>query len=130
MLNEKGIPTPLVHTMLHPPKSRMDILQSSEIDAIVSNSTLASKYNQETDSKSAYEMLNEKLELAAEKSRENEEDDADKTTSRKAKKEESFLDNPAVRQAGRTAASILTRSLLGALGVGGSTRRRKSRSFF
>ena len=128
MLNEKGIPTPLVHAILCPPKSRMDILQPSEIDAIVSKSQLASKYNQEVDSKSAYEMLNEKIEIAAEKSREEEEES--KTTSKKAKKEEGFFDNPAVRQAGRTAASILTRSLLGALGVGGSTRRRKTRSFF
>jgi hypothetical protein len=130
MLNEKGIPTPLVHTMLCPPKSRMDILQPSEIDAIVSKSKLAAKYNQEVDSKSAYEMLNEKIEIANERSRANEESDDSRTTSKKAKKEESFFDNPAVRQAGRTAASILTRSLLGALGVGGTTRRRKTRSFF
>ena len=45
-------------------------------------------------------------------------------------KEESFFDNPIVKQVGRTAASIITRSLLGALGLGGrsssrtSTRRR------
>ena len=29
MLNEKGIPTPLVHTMILPPRSRMDILTDS-----------------------------------------------------------------------------------------------------
>ena len=35
ILNEKGIPTPLVHCMLCSPRSRMDILTDSEIDTIV-----------------------------------------------------------------------------------------------
>ncbi|MFL5772660.1 MAG: helicase HerA-like domain-containing protein, partial [Flavisolibacter sp.] len=46
MLNEKGIPTPLVHTMLRPPQSRMDILTDSEVKSITDKSALASKYNQ------------------------------------------------------------------------------------
>ena len=43
-----------------------------------------------------------------------------------AKKEESIFDNPVVKQVGRTAAAIITRSLLGALGLGGrsSSKRR------
>ncbi len=63
-LNEKGIPTPLVHTMLCSPRSRMDILSESEIDALVNKSKLLNKYNREIDSKSAYEILNEKLQVA------------------------------------------------------------------
>ena len=44
---------------------------------------------------------------------------------------ETILDNPAAKQVGRTAASILTRTLLGALGLRGTTtRRRKSSSWF
>jgi hypothetical protein len=39
------------------------------------------------------------------------------------------MDNPAVRSAGRTAATIITRSLLGVLGLGGTPRRRNSRGF-
>src|SRR5687768_1696004 len=70
MLNEKGIPTPLVHTMLSPPRSRMDILTNAEIDNIVSKSKLAGKYNQPIDSKSAYEILTEKLNNAAEQEEE------------------------------------------------------------
>jgi Predicted ATPase len=61
LLNEKGIPTPLVHTILCPPRSRMDILTDEEIDQIVQSSQLVKKYNQEIDTLSAYEMLNEKL---------------------------------------------------------------------
>ncbi|HYE56180.1 MAG TPA: helicase HerA-like domain-containing protein, partial [Chitinophagaceae bacterium] len=123
MLNEKGIPTPLVHAMLQPPRSRMDVLSEAEIDAVVAGSKLTAKYNQVVDHESAYEMLTEKLEDAAERSAE--EEPAPKA-SKRAKKEEGFLDNPVVRQAGRTAASIITRSLLGALGLGGRSRRSKS----
>src|SRR5215204_158658 len=54
MLNENGIPTPLVHTMLVPPQSRMDILTDAEIDSLVSKSKIAARYNKEVDSKSAY----------------------------------------------------------------------------
>lgn len=125
LLNEKGIPTPLVHTMMAPPKSRMDILTDAELQAIVAQSKIARKYNQEVDSQSAYEMLNAKLSEAAASGKVEEE----KSTGR-AKEEkgtlETILDNPVARQVGRTAASIITRSLLGVLGLGGTTRRRKS----
>src|SRR3982751_4618250 len=66
MLNEKGIPTPLAATMMATPRSRMDVLTPAEIDSIVNASKLAAKYNQVIDSESAYEMLNEKLKVAAE----------------------------------------------------------------
>lgn len=123
MLNEKGIPTPLVHTMLCPPRSRMDILSEEEIVNIISKSKLAAKYNQVIDSKSAYEILTEKLNNAAKQEEEI------KEQKRTAKKEESIFDNPTVKQVGRTAASVITRTLLGVLGLGGTTRRRR-RSLF
>lgn len=126
LLNEKGIPTPLVHTMLCAPRSRMDVLSDTEISELVASSKLAAKYSKEIDSESAYEMLTAKLQEAALLSKVNEEADVPAQTGR-PKKEESFFDNPVVRQVGRTAASVITRSLLGALGLGGrgrSTRRR------
>ncbi len=126
MLDEKGVPTPLVHTLLCPPRSRMDVLNSQEIDSLVQKSKLISKYNQQVDSQSAYEMLNEKLEVAAAKTAE----ENTTTTKKKSEKEDSIFNNPVVKQAGRTAASIITRSLLGALGVSSSKRRRKSTSWF
>jgi DNA helicase HerA-like ATPase len=118
ILNEKGIPTPLVQTMLVPPRSRMDVLTDGEIDNIVSHSKIAAKYNQVIDSQSAFEILTAKLDEAARKSGE------EQTDKRPAKKEESFFDNPLVRQAGRTAASVITRSLLGVLGLGGRSSRK------
>jgi DNA helicase HerA-like ATPase len=128
MLNEKGIPTPLAHVMLRPPQSRMDILTPDEIDNVVAGSKLAKKYNTPVDSESAYEILTAKLEEAAEKTKEEEEEKETSLFKKSAKKEESFFDNPVVKSVSRTAATIITRSLLGALGLGGrsSTRRRKS----
>lgn len=118
LLNEKGIPTPLVHTMLACPKSRMDILTGEEIDTVVKYSRLHAKYAREVDSESAYEILTAKLQQAQERTAEQQ----PKASPGRPAKEESFFDNPVIRQAGRTAASVLTRSLLGALGLGGRRR--------
>jgi DNA helicase HerA-like ATPase len=130
MLNEKGIPTPLVHMMLNPPSSRMDVLTESEVDEIIAKSKLVKKYNQVIDSVSAYEILKAKMEEAAEKSAKVE--DAKTKAKQKVEEEpgmiEKVLDNTIVKSTLRTAATMLTRSLLGALGVGG--RSKKSKSWF
>ncbi|WP_347050789.1 helicase HerA-like domain-containing protein [Flavobacterium olei] len=65
-LNEKGIPTPLVATMMRAPMSRMDILSDSEIEEINAKSKLVRKYAEEIDRESAFEILTEKLAQAAE----------------------------------------------------------------
>jgi DNA helicase HerA-like ATPase len=126
LLNEQGVPTPLVHTMLCPPKSRMNILSEAEINAVISNSKLVPKYNREINNESAYEILNEKLEVAAQKTEEIKTSKQQTKASKQTVKETSFFDTPAMRQVERTAASVITRSLLGALGLGGSTRRRRN----
>jgi uncharacterized protein len=125
MLNEKGIPTPLVHVMLRAPQSRMDILTDAEVQNIVMSSKLVSKYNNPVDSESAYEILNKKIEEAQQRSQEIDQLQEKAKAEKAAPKEKSFLDNPIVRSAGRTAATMITRSLLGVLGLG-SSRRRKS----
>jgi len=131
-LNEKGIPTPLAATMLCAPKSRMDILTENEIDTLVSNSKIIAKYNKEIDSESAYEILNAKLEEAAQKNAETENggNEPNGNSSRREKSTlEKILSSPVTKQVGRTAAQIITRSLLGALGLGGKTKSR-TKSFF
>jgi DNA helicase HerA-like ATPase len=129
LLNEKGIPTPLVHTYLLPPATRMDVLTDGEIEQIVRASSLVSKYAKLVDAESAYEILTAKLVEAARVERENEAEEQSSKTGKKAPKEESIFDNTVVRQAGRTAASIITRSLLGALGLSGTSRKRKKGLF-
>lgn len=134
LLNEKGIPTPLVHVLIASPRSRMDILTDKEIDRAVQKSRLVRKYEEEVDSKSAYELLNAKLEEAAEKAAkeaaEKEEAKSKKSTSKRAEKStlEKVLDNSVTRQAGRTAANLIVRSILGTLGLGGSSSRSKKKS--
>lgn len=132
MLNEKGIPTPLVNVLLAPPRSRMDVLTDSEIDNIVNASRLASKYNKIVDSESAYEILTSKLEAASQKEEEEVEEKKSAKKEKAVKKEESFFDNPIIKSAGRTAANLITRSLLGALGLGGraTSPKNKNTSWF
>jgi DNA helicase HerA-like ATPase len=126
ILNEKGIPTPLVHCMIRPPQSRMDILTDTEIDSLVSHSKIAGKYNQVIDSVSAYEILTDKLNDAAKKNDERKEEEEEKTEKKPAKKEKGFFDDPTVKSMTRTAGNTIVRSLLGVLGLGGRSRRRKS----
>jgi DNA helicase HerA-like ATPase len=126
-LNEKGIPTPLVHCLLCSPRSRMDVLTDDEINTVLAQSKIAAKYNQVIDSESAHEILTEKLEEAAEKTAreaaEKEKEKEDQKT-RKATKEKGFFDDPVVRSMTRTAGNTIVRSLLGALGLGGRSRRK------
>lgn len=126
LLNEKGIPTPLVHTMLVSPRSRMDILTENEIDTIVGKSSLVKKYAQNIDAESAYEILTAKLEEAAQNA---EPAKAKEKTKQEPSTLEKVLDNPVVKQVQRTAIPMITRSLLGALGLGGRSRKKKNTWF-
>ncbi len=126
LLNEKGIPTPLVHTLLVSPRSRMDILTEAEIDAINRRSALVQKYAATIDNESAYEILTAKLEEAAARVPEVKPKAASK---REPSAMEKVLDNPVVKQVQRTAIPIITRSLLGALGLGGRSKSKKKSWF-
>jgi len=126
LLNEKGIPTPLAHVMMCTPRSRMDVLTETEIDTVVNNSKLAAKYNQVINSESAYEMLTAKLEAAAEKT------PVEKTTKGKKEEESTFekvANNTIVKSMMRQAGNTIVRSLLGSLGLGGTSRRSKKSWF-
>lgn len=124
-LNEKGIPTPLVATMLCPPKSRMDILTEQEISGLVNKSSLVSKYAATQDRESAYEILTQKLTIAKEEApaKQKAQSPEEKTVL------ETITDNPIAKSMMRTAGNMIVRSLLGSLGLGGTTRR-KSKGFF
>ena len=119
-LNEKGIPTPLVHTMLRAPESRMDVLTQKEIDDIVDYSPLVKKYNQVLDRDSAEEILNEKIEAAHEDERQAELKAQRAKASKSRRKEKStfekVMSNTTTRQIGRTLARELVRGLMGILG--------------
>lgn len=131
LLNEKGIPTPLVATMLCPPSSRMDILTEQEITNLVNKSALVHQYNKTEDRESAYEILTQKMNAAKEEAQEQE--TASKTKSKQEEEKslvETITENPVARSMMRTAGNILVRGLLGSLGLSGTTSRRKKKSFF
>ena len=136
VLNERGIPTPLVHTYLRAPLSRMDVLTSREINDVLDRSNLIRKYNQEIDRDSAYEILSGKIADAQDRKEiMDEQVERGRQTSTRKKREKSMAEkvfnSTTTRQIGRTVARELTRGLLGVLGVPTTTRRRKStRSWF
>lgn len=130
VLSEKGNPTPLSATLLCAPASRMDILNDNEIDKLVSVSKIIQKYNEVIDRESAYEILTNKLNAAAEQGTKTEEDSASKSGGKEEKSTvEKVLTSTTARQVGRTVARELTRGLLGVLGIGGSTRNKKTSWF-
>ena len=121
-LGEKGKPTPLVHTLLRAPVSRMDVLTSSEIGELVENSELVKKYNQEINRESAYEILTDKIKIAQQEDNQeklkqfNRSSQKEKSRGRKSTLE-TISKNTMVRQLGRTVLREVTRGLLGALGI-------------
>jgi hypothetical protein len=131
VLNEKGIPTPLAHTMLRAPQSRMDVLTKGEINDVLKNSTIIRKYNEELDRESAYEILQEKIEIFQEEEQQatlkKQREKAKRGTSRRGQKSmiEKIVNSTTTRQIGRTIARELTRGLLGALGIKKTSRRRR-----
>ena len=63
ILSENGVPTPVVHTRLRAPASRM--APADDVDAAAKASPLFAKYGTRTDSQSAREMLAARVEAAA-----------------------------------------------------------------
>lgn len=131
-LNEKGVPTALVHTYLRAPQSRMDVLTKAEINDILDSSSLIAKYNEDIDRESAYEILSGKIEDAqsveARERLEEQNKMARKTSTRSEKSAfEKVVNSTTTRQIGRTVARELTRGLFGVLGIK-TTGRRSTRS--
>lgn len=134
-LDSKGRPTPLAHTYLRAPQSRMDILTTREINEIIRKSFLIDKYNEEIDRESAYEILTGKIEEAqsieAQERLKEQNRSARRSSSRKREKStlEKVYNSTTTRQIGRTVARELTRGLLGVLGIK-TTRRSRKKSWF
>lgn len=118
-LNEKGIPTPLVHTLMTPPQSRMDILNDAEMQALIQKSKLYKKYKDTVDPESAFEILSAKMEQAQQQQAAVEQEKAEAKAAKTKPAGKSTLDkvlsNTVTRQIARTATTQITRGLLGAL---------------
>lgn len=121
-LDEKGIPTPLVHTYLISPESRMDVLTDAEVYELTNKSALVRKYETTVNKDSAYEMLTTRMEQAAK----NAEPEVAKSR-RQPKPEPGVFESVMQSRAGRTFTTTLAREgakfVLGMLGLG--TKRRR-----
>jgi DNA helicase HerA-like ATPase len=123
-LDRKGRPTSLVHSLMRPPYSRMDILTPSEINTILRKSELASKYNKEIDRESAHEILMERIEQMLQKEEElKEESQKRKTRPTTRRKEKNQFEKIMTSSIGTTIVRELTRGILGVFGISTSTRR-------
>jgi len=118
-LDEKGIPTPLVHTYLISPESRMDVLNEAEITDLTSKSALVAKYEQAIDRESAYEILTSRMEQAAQ-------NPAPNQKAKPVKEEPGMFEQVLQSKAGRTFTTTLMRegakAILGMFGLGGRRR--------
>lgn len=138
-LNEKGIPIELSHLMVRAPQSRMNILSDDELNSYLSGSKIRSKYNEKYDRESAYEILSQKISSFSEENKHPAKEKGQETqpiseenkypAKEKRKEEKTVLEeiggNPFLRQVGNTLIRELTRGLLGVLGIGGKSHRRR-----
>ncbi|MGF6885448.1 DNA helicase HerA-like ATPase [Nocardia sp. GAS34] len=114
VLSEQGAPTPVAWARLRPPRSLMDTIGDDAIRSRAQSSTLFATYGRTIDRESAYEILTAKVEAAQPDS------DSD-PTARPAPAEKSaaerIMDNPAVKNFIRSAATVagreISRSLFG-----------------
>ncbi len=121
VLNEKGIPTETVVTHLMPPASRMSPLTPDEYQQNLSQSSMYGKYRETVDPRSAFEILNERVQAI----RQEQQASAPTSTPRATRPEKSTFEevmaSPVAKQVGRE----LVRGVFGMLF--GTTTRRSSR---
>jgi uncharacterized protein len=126
VLNEKGIPTPLAHTMMRPPLSRIGVLTENELTKIISDSEIKAKYEEVIDRESAYEILNGKIAIAKEESTE-EPEEKEEEGGGMLEKVGDAINSPV----GKIVVKEVTRGLLGMLGLGSVARaRRRTKGLF
>jgi hypothetical protein len=127
VLNDKGNPTPLVHCVMAPPQSRMDVISESELSASLTKSALVKKYNLDIDEESAFEMLTKKLEAKLVEQSSQEEI---KQEEKQGNNEKSMIEKVSQNPVTKIIVKELARGLLGALGLGSTRKGSKKTSWF
>lgn len=124
-LDEKGIPTPLVHTYLISPESRMDILSPEEINTLVNNSVLVSKYNIDINRDSAYEILMRRMNGEAEATPHSQNNTAPRPTKDEPSIFESILKSPMAQTFGKTLMREGAKVIMGMIGLKALNKKSK-----
>ena len=122
-LDEKGIPTPLAHTYLISPESRMDVLSAAEIDHLVSTSRMVAKYNQSIDKESAYEILMKRMNGEEVSSVEQPAEPASKSAEPSVF--ETILSSSMAQTFGKTLMREGAKAIIGMLGLKTTTKKKK-----
>jgi len=128
VLNEKGSPTPLVHTLICAPQSRMDILSSDEQDQVIAKSSIARIYNEIIDRDSAYELLKGKISPSVSGTQSETSVGSAKYQQEKPSEFAETIKDIAKSSVTRTIVREVTRGLLGVL-LGKATRTTAKRSY-
>lgn len=130
VLNEKGIPTEVVATLLTPPRAIMGPMANIDCEKLIQASPLFKKYQETKDPISAYEILTDKIneKLASEHEQQAEEERKETSKNTKAKPTEKSVIEQVMgatitRQIGRE----IVRGIFGML-AGKKTRSTKSKS--
>ena len=128
VLNEKGIPTETVVTHLAPPTSFMGPLSSTEYQSQLDRSEFYKKYRETIDPKSAFEILNERMETVLAKQKEEVEEREESKASRSTRQEKStfeeVISSPIAKQVGRELVRGVFGMLFGSSPKRSTTRRR------
>ncbi len=125
VLNEKGIPTEVVATLLSPPKAMMGPLNAADYEKLIAAGEFNSKYAEVINSESAYEILTNRINAKLQAT----ETEAAATPAKSAQKEESVVEKvmgaTITRQIGRE----IVRGLFGML-TGKKSRSKSNKNMF
>lgn len=140
-LDEKGTPTMVERAFVVPPQSQIGQVSPQQRQQLLANSLVAGQYETVVDRESAYEILKQKAEQAAQAKVEQETQLAEQKAAEKAAKEEAR----AARSGGDNAASAFAKSAARAIGsnvgrqivrgvlgsiFGGGTSKKKNSSWW
>lgn len=128
VLSERGAPTPVAWTRLRSPRSLMESIGPDYVKAAAEASPMFLKYGQTVDRESAYEMLGARMELsAAAGSAEDELRDLPPLATPEETAEpgmlEQMMENPAFKNAMRSAGTVVGREITRS--IFGTGRRRR-----
>jgi hypothetical protein len=138
MLQKKGIPGVVERTLIRPPSSQLGPISKAERQAILGSSGMGVKYGERLDRKSAYEILAQRAEAAAQQAEKAEEESEDlpvmereyrsarrysgsrvsRSTSRSFRKKDTFasaMSEAVIKELKGTTGRRLVRGILGGL---------------
>jgi DNA helicase HerA-like ATPase len=117
-LDQKGVPSPVARTLVRPPASRLGPISADERRLLMRESPIGRRYDKAVDRRSAYEVLERRMKLAARGDAKTARRDAKparpapKRAARRRRSSRQSYGEAAAKSAIRTASSSLMRALI------------------